>query len=73
MLAVFAAALLGFLVYNRTRRRSSWATAARMFIGFFLAAAALLGDRRRPVAELPAGAGGAGAGACSSRSSTRSW
>lgn len=43
MLAVFAAALLGFLVYNSNPASIFMGDCGSMFIGFFLAAAALLG------------------------------
>src|SRR6267142_2183771 len=59
MMAVFAAALLGFLVYNSTPASIFMGDSGSMFIGFFLAGAALVnvsGGRSRsfvPVLAVP--------------------
>jgi UDP-GlcNAc:undecaprenyl-phosphate GlcNAc-1-phosphate transferase len=59
MLAVFAAALLGFLIYNSTPASIFMGDCGSLFIGFFLASAALLsaaGGRSRsflPVLAVP--------------------
>src|SRR5262249_5418290 len=44
MLAVFAAALIGFLVYNSQPASIFMGDCGSMFIGFFLASSALLSD-----------------------------
>ena len=59
MLAVFAAALLGFLVYNSYPATIFMGDCGSLFIGFLLASLACT-PRRRPVTELPAGAGRTG-------------
>jgi len=53
---VFAPALLGFRFTTRTLHRSSWVTADSMFIGFFLAGAALGQCIRWALAQLCSGA-----------------
>ena len=62
MMAVFTAALLGFLVYNSNPASIFMGDCGSMFIGFFLASAALINVVRRAIAKFPAGAGGSDPG-----------